>query len=184
MVAHVRAQDKVAGRQGIRIPIQFFDRYLAPTQRLDPAVARRVSSEEREVFWQICEHDAAGAERGTCEAGDARPASQFHDAFAGDEVCSDPRFEGPGMADAPTGEARLKDADDCAAAYEAGEISLVDAEAQEAEAAPAEETEIEAETEASAEVEADTAPAAEAAWQGKCVSLRVAQIASPSAHEL
>ena len=85
------------------------------------------------------------------------------DAFAGDEVCSDPRFEGPGMADAPTGEARLKDADDCAAAYEAGEISLVDAEAQEAEAAPAEETEIEAETEASAEVEADTAPAAEAA---------------------
>lgn len=83
------------------------------------------------------------------------------DAFAGDELCSDPRFEGPGMADAPTGEARLKDADDCAAAYEAGEISL--AEAEEADAAPAEETEIEAETEASAEVEADTVPAAEAA---------------------
>jgi hypothetical protein len=42
VVADVRAQDKVAGRQGVRVPIQFFDRYLSPTQRLDPAVAGRV----------------------------------------------------------------------------------------------------------------------------------------------
>ena len=51
VVADVSAQHEIAGRQGIRIPIQFFDRHLAPTQGLDPAVARRVSSEEREVFW-------------------------------------------------------------------------------------------------------------------------------------
>ena len=86
VVADVRAQNEVAGRQGIGFPIQFFDRYLAPTQGLDPAVARHVSSEEREVLGEVREDDGGRPKRGAREAGDARPAPQLDDAFAGDEL--------------------------------------------------------------------------------------------------
>ncbi|MCH2458743.1 MAG: hypothetical protein MK186_11930, partial [Henriciella sp.] len=52
------------------------------------------------------------------------------EAFAGDGVCSDPRFEGPGMAETPSEHAIMSDAGDCVVAWEAGEITLIEVEAE------------------------------------------------------
>jgi hypothetical protein len=46
--------------------------------------------------------------------------------YAGDEQCDDPRFEGPGAATVLLDSDLLHDADDCRAAYEAGQIMLID----------------------------------------------------------
>ena len=47
--------------------------------------------------------------------------------WANDGECDDPRFEGPGTDDILLDSDRMRDANDCRAAFEAGTISLVGA---------------------------------------------------------
>ena len=83
------------------------------------------------------------------------------EAFAGDGVCSDPRFEGPGMAETPSEDAIMSDAGDCVVAWEAGEITLIEVDAEAAEDAADDVTEaVEADVEA--EIPADEVAVGEA----------------------
>ena len=90
------------------------------------------------------------------------------EAFAGDGVCSDPRFEGPGMAETPSDDAIMSDAGDCVVAWEAGEITLIEVEAEVEDAADEvidadTETEVDAEAEAGPEAETEAEPEVEGA---------------------
>jgi hypothetical protein len=64
--------------------------------------------------------------------GSAQSASEIEfgetvDVFAGDGLCSDPRFEGQGMAEDLTEAGQLSDSEDCQALFEEGEIKLTGA---------------------------------------------------------
>ncbi|HEV7291286.1 MAG TPA: hypothetical protein VGN79_03115 [Devosia sp.] len=48
--------------------------------------------------------------------------------YANDDTCDDPRFEGPGAAALLLDGDRLRDANDCRAAYEGGTVTLIESE--------------------------------------------------------
>ena len=64
---------------------------------------------------------AAGA---VAQSGTDIDFGETAEAYAGDGLCADPRFEGEGMAGDLAKAGRLADADDCRALYESGDIQL------------------------------------------------------------
>ena len=70
---------------------------------------------------------AAGA---MAQSGTEIDFGETTEAYAGDGLCADPRFEGTGMAEDLVKAGRLSDAEDCSALFAAGDIQLEGTEAE------------------------------------------------------